>query len=578
MQVIKGINVSPGIQTGRAYIFNDDANVFVRRHPIPPGEVESEIERFKKAVGDTISEIRKLHARVSREVGESQAKILESQILFLEDKFLIDKTSERIKREKLNSAFIFSRVIEETAEIFSNMGSHYLKGRVEDIRYIGKSVLRNLSGIKNVPMADIKEEVIIVARDLSPADTAMMDKDNIIAFVTDMGSRTSHTAIMARSIGIPAVVGLKDITANVKNGDILIVDGIDGAVIINPDDEAVESYRRKKTTYLETEKELGEFSRLPAQTLDGHHIKLMANIETPVEMGSVISHGADGVGLYRTEFLYLNRKDMPDEQEQYESYKTVISAAAPKRVVIRTVDLGGDKFVSELDMPGEVNPFLGWRGIRFCLEQPDIFIVQLKAILRAAAEGKAAIMFPLVSCMEELQQAKEYLEQAKAELKKQGLAFDENLETGVMIETPAAAVIADILAGEVDFFSIGTNDLIQYSMAVDRVNEKVAHLYRPAHPGILRLIKSVIDAAHSKEVRVDMCGEMAGDSLFVLVLLGMGIDGLSMSPVAVPAAKKLIRSTTYEYAKSLAERALGMSTSAEVEHIIKNIKLREAPA
>lgn len=568
----KGINVSPGIETGKAYIFDDSEHIPVRKYSVGEADVESEIKLFRGAVEDTIADIRAMHKKIADELGEDQASIIETQLVFLEDKYLAEKTIERIKSDKINAAYAFSRVIEETVEAFFNLSSHYLKGRVEDIRYIGKCVLKKMSGVRSVPIGEIRERVIIIARDLSPADTAMMKKENIIAFATDMGSRSSHTAIMARSIGIPAVVGLKNITQTAKNGDTVIIDGISGEVFLNPAAEILKRFEEKRASHLQMEKSLSEFAKLSAQTMDGHHVKLMANIELPAELDSVISHGADGIGLYRTEFLYLNRKDLPDEEEQHKAYKGVISRMAPGRVVIRTVDLGGDKFSSELDMPGEVNPFLGWRGIRFCLEQPEIFKVQLRAILRASAKGNTSIMFPLVSCVEEFQSARQYLEEAKSELEKEGLPFDKNIETGIMIETPSAAMIADILADEADFFSIGTNDLIQYAMAVDRINEKVAHLYRPAHPGILRMIKSVIDAAHSKNIRVDMCGEMAGDDLFLVILVGMGIDGLSMSPVGIPPAKKTIRSTTYDYAKKIAGEALGMSTAGEVEDSIKSIQ------
>ncbi len=569
---IWGIKVSTGIEIGKAYLYSDYEYVPVRKKQISGDEVGKEVSRFRQAVDDATDDIRGLHHSIAEELGENQAKIIEAQLLFLEDKYLVEKTIEKIRSEKLNAAFAFSKVIEETVNTFSSIGISYLRGRVEDIRYVGRQVLKNLAGGDyGISISDIREKVIVVAHDLSPADTAMMNKENIIAFVTDMGSRTSHTAIMARSIEIPAVVGLKNITGIVKNGDILVVDGNTGVVQVNPSPAVLERYREKKRAHLDFERELGEIAKLPGQTLDGHEIKLMANIELPSELETVISHGADGIGLYRTEFLYLNRKDLPDEQEQYEAYKKVISEAAPGRVIIRTVDLGGDKFVSNLKMPEEVNPFLGWRGIRFCLEQPEMFKVQLRAILRAGVEGRAGVMFPLVSCMEELVKAKEYLEETKSELRQAGADFAENIEIGVMIETPSAAMTADMLAERVDFFSIGTNDLIQYSMAVDRVNEKVAHLYRPTHPGILRLVKNIIESGHSKGIRVDMCGEMAGEEQFVMVLLGMGIDGLSMSPVAIPRAKKLVRSITYDSAKSFAEKVLKMSSADEVEEAIKSL-------
>ncbi len=570
---LKGINVSPGVEIGKACLYDAFDNVPGKTRQISENDVEQEVARFKKSMQSTVEEIKALHNQIADDLGEQQASILEAQLLFLEDKYLIEKTEDKIRSDKVSADSAFSMVIEETQQTFASLGSHYLQGRVEDIRYIGRRVLKHLDGAKTVPISEITEKVIIVAHDLSPADTAMMNKNSVIAFVTDIGSRTSHTAIMARSIGIPAVVGLKNVTQLVRDGDTLIVDGTSGEVIVNPEDVVLKEFRKRKESYSVAEKALGELVKLPAQTLDGYQIKLMANIELPAELPAVISSGADGIGLYRSEFLYLNRKHLPDEDEQYEAYREVIERASPHRVVIRTVDLGGDKFVSEMELSGEMNPFLGWRGIRFSLEQPEIFKIQIRAILRAASYGKAGIMFPLVSCMEECLAAKHYVEEAKSELKKEGVRFDENIETGVMIETPSAAMISDILAGEVDFFSIGTNDLIQYSMAVDRVNEKVAHLYRPAHPGILRLLKIVIDAGNSKGVRIDMCGEMAGEEEFVMILLGLGIDGLSMSPLSIPRVKKMIRNITYREAKHVADKVLEMSTAQEVEDFVKSIEL-----
>ena len=564
---LSGIGVSPGIVAGKAYVIASSA-LSVPLIRIDVDSIDTEIQRFREALSATAQEIRQLQKKVADEAGDEHAYILEAHVLVLEDAILIEKTIDRVRKEKLNVDYVFSEVLEQFAEVLSRSTDSYLRGRAEDVRDVGRRLLRNLLGKEEESLTDIREEVIVVAHDLSPADTASMHKEKVIGFVTDIGSRTSHTAIMARSLEIPAVVALKDISHRIKRGDRLIIDGTAGVVIINPDTAVLKEYNEKRIYFEVKEKKLRELSRLPAQSLDGHAVELLANIEMADEVPSAIAHGADGIGLYRTEFFYLDRTEPPSEEEQYEAYRYVASRMAPHPVVIRTMDLGGDKFISPLAIPKELNPFMGWRGIRFCLEQPEIFETQLRAVLRASTEGKLSIMFPLISSLDELKEAKRFVARAKRELVKEQKSFNENLEIGVMIETPSAAMIADILAEQVDFFSIGTNDLIQYSIAIDRINERVAYLYRPAHPGVLRLIKRIVDAGHSKGVRVDMCGEMAGEAQFATVLLGMGIDGLSMSPVAIPTIKNIIRSVTLSEAKEMALDVLNLSTADEVERVL----------
>ena len=567
-----GIGVSPGIVSGKAYVFAGE-RFSIPRIRIDSSRVEEEIIRFKEAIARTRGEIKELQKKVASEIGEEPARILDAHVLVLEDTLLIEKTVERVRRGKLNIDYVFSGVLEELAGALSKSSDSYLRGRASDVRDVGRRVLKNLLGKEEKALEALDEEVIVVAYDLSPADTAGMHKEKVIGFVTDVGSRTSHTAIMARSLEIPAVVGLEDLSHRVVSGDTLIVDGTGGVVIVNPKRETFKSYDQQRIRFEARGSELRELSKFPAQTVDGHVVRLMANIELKDELRSVLAHGADGIGLYRTEFFYLNRQDLPGEDEQYEAYRYIAKRIAPHPLVIRTVDLGGDKFVSRLEIARELNPFMGCRGIRFCLEQPELFKTQLRAILRASTEGKLRVMFPLVSTVTELRKAKELLEQAKKGLRKKGKSFDENLEIGVMIETPSAAMIADILAGEVNFFSIGTNDLIQYSLAIDRINEKVAYLYRPSHPGVLRLIKRVVDAGHSKGIRIDMCGEMAGEAQFAIVLLGLGLDGFSMSPVAIPTIKRIIRSVTLRDARELASDVLKLSTADEVEKVLSKANM-----
>jgi len=503
--------------------------------------------------------------QLAERIDEEHAHILDAHLLVLEDVQLIQETMQLVKNDKVNIEYAFSTTLESLAAQLAAMEDEYIRERANDIRDIGRRVLRALLGKERRSLAELEEEVVVIAYDLSPADTALMHRERVIGFATDVGSRTSHTAIMARSLEIPAVVGLKDLTERVRRGDVIVVDGDAGIVIVNPDEKTLAKYRSRLEQLRVFELELAQIKDLPAETLDGFRITRAATIELPEEIPSVLAHGAEGIGLFRTEYLYLNRTDLPSEEEQYEAYKLAAEKTAPNPAVIRTLDLGGDKFMSALEVAKEMNPFLGCRAIRFCLARPDIFKIQMRAILRASVHGNLKIMFPLISAAEELEQALVLLDECKGALRKEGCPFNESLEIGAMIETPAAAVIADVLADRVSFFSIGSNDLIQYALAIDRVNEKIAHLYNPAHPAVLRLVRGVVEAAHRKGVWVGMCGEMAGEIQLLPLLLGMGLDELSMSVVALPRAKRLIRSVRKSECERLLEQAMGMRTGPEVQ-------------
>lgn len=569
MEKLSGIPASDGIVIGKALVFHTE-RLAVPRYEIPDSKIPFEISRFERALADTTDEILNIREEISKRLDEEHTHILDAHLLVLEDVLLIEETMHGIENRKLNAEYVFMEVLEKLAEKFSSMEDEYLKERAADIRDIGRRVLRNLMGKKaSKSLSELQEDVVVISHDLSPSDTAQMRKDKVKGFATDIGGQTSHTAIMAKALQIPAVVGLKHITSIVKDGDTVIIDGHHGLVVVDPDGYTISKYKTEEQQLERFATELHEVKELPAVTLDGKKIELAANIELPEEISAVMSQGGHGIGLYRTEFFYLNRKDLPTEEEHFQAYKKVVEAVSPYPVVIRTLDLGGDKFLSPLDFPREINPFLGCRAIRFCLERPDIFKVQLKGILRASAFGKIKIMFPMVTTLEELLQAKEIVEESKRELKKLGIPFDKKISIGTMIETPSAAMISDILAREVDFFSIGTNDLIQYTLAVDRVNEKVVSLYQPAHPGVLKLINNIVKAGHKHNIWVGMCGEMAGDPLYTIVLVGLGIDEFSMSPMVLPEVKKVIRSISFSEAKALTQDALRLSTGKEVQDLLK---------
>lgn len=571
--VLKGIPASPGIAIGKVFILDNEALPVLRRQ-ITAEALPVEIARFEEALIRTRQEILNIQEHISEQLGIKHAEIFNAHLLVLEDRTLIEEVISKLNKELVCVEYIFYNVLRKYVDVFSRIEDEYLKERVADIKDVGKRVLRHLLGKKKETLANLTEKVIVIAYDLSPSDTVSLHKKNVIAFATDIGGKTSHTAIMAKALEIPAVVGLKTVTKSAKSGDMIIIDGSEGMVIVAPDEETIAKYQNDKKRLEEREELLIQIRDLPCVTPDGKNIDLTANIEIPDEITSVKSHGAAGIGLYRTEFFYLDRLDLPGEEEQYLAYKNVAEQIQPYSVIIRTLDLGGDKFLSQLTVPKEMNPFMGWRAIRFCLARPEIFKVQLRAILRASIHGKLKIMYPMISGIEELIAANKILNEVRDELKKGGILFDENMDVGAMIEVPSAALTADILAKEVDFFSIGTNDLIQYSLAVDRVNEKIAYLYEPAHPAVLRLIKSIVTAGHNANIWVGMCGEMAGEAAFALLLLGLGLDEFSTSPVNLPRIKHIIRSVEYKVAQKIAEEALTLSTGQDVENFAKT-KLKE---
>ena len=561
---LKGIPASGGIAIGPAHLWTKEEFV-VARQEISESQIAAQIQLFEEALIKTRHEILDLQKKIAEGMGQNVAEIFDAHLLVLEDRMLIEEVIFQLKKEKLTAAYVFQNVLKKYIQVFLNIEDEYLKERVSDINDVSRRVLRNLLGKSAKRLEDFKEKVILVANDLSPSDTAAMHKKNVLAFITSIGGKTSHTAIMAKSMEIPAVVGLETATLKIATGDILIIDGTTGVIIVNPNEATLEKYRKESRAFKDTTQRYISLKDEPALTTDKRRVRVAANIELPDEIPSIIEHGAEGIGLYRTEFFYMNRTDIPSEEEHYQAYKFVAEAVKPQSVIIRTLDIGGDKFLSHLEVPHEMSPFLGWRAIRFCLARPDMFKSQLRAILRASVHGNLKLMYPMISGIEELRQANTLLEESKNELLREGRPFDESIKVGAMIEVPSAAMTADILAKEVDFFSIGTNDLIQYSIAVDRSNEKVAYLYEPAHPGVLRLIKNIIDIGHKSNLSVGMCGEMAGDPIFTLILLGMGLDEFSMPSLMIPEIKHIIRSVSMPEAVSISQEALSFSTTKDVE-------------
>jgi len=565
---LKGIGAAGGISIGLAYKLGKEEFV-VLAEAITWEEIPLQIQLFEEALIKTRREIIELQKKISSDMGQEEAQIFDAHLLVLEDRMLIEEVISRLKKEQLNVAYIFSEVLKKYISVFLKIEDEYLKERIADINDVGKRILRNLLGKEKMGLEDLKDKAIIVSHDLSPSDTAAMHTKNVAAFVTDMGGKTSHTAIMAKSLEIPAVVGLEGVTSRVNPGDVLIVDGNTGTVIINPDEETLKIYQEELVKLKGIAERFSSVKELPAVTTDGREILINANIEFPDEVSSVKLHGSQGIGLYRTEFFYMNRQDSPSEDEHYQAYKYVAEQMSPHPVVIRTLDLGGDKFLSQFQIPHEMQPFLGWRAIRFCLARPDIFKLQLRAILRASVHGNLRLMYPMISGIEELRQANGLLREAKEELRQKGIGFNDKIPVGVMIEVPSAAMTSDILAKEADFFSIGTNDLIQYCLAVDRGNEKVAYLYEPAHPAVLRLIKQVIEAAHQANIKVAMCGEMAGEPSLALILLGLGLDEFSVPPQVIPELKFIIRAIGFAAVQGLANEAMKLSTGTQVEEFAR---------
>ena len=560
----KGIAASPGIAVGKAYILEKE-EYCILEYKIKKEEVEGELERFEVAVESSKKDLGKIKKRVEEELGEKEAYIFQAHLYILEDPLFVQDITKRIRRQRLNAEAAVRRTLKVFEAKFASARAEFIRRRFGDVEDVGEHILRNLLKRPTLSLSHLKEKIIVVADDLAPSDTASMQKSNILGFATNVGGRTSHSAIMARSMEIPAVVGLGSITSKVQPGSVVILDGNRGRVIVNPTSRQLASYRTEKERFISHRKELEILRSLPPQTLDGREVGLAANIAGPEEVDLAVREGAEGIGLYRTEYLYMNRSTLPSEDEQMEAYKKVLEKAAPSSVIIRTLDLGGDKFLSHFPVPAEINPFMGWRAIRLCLERVDIFETQLRAILRASRFGNGKIMYPMISGVEEVRKVRRILTGIKEKLKREGTPFAENVETGVMIEIPSAAIIADLLAKEVDFFSLGTNDLIQYSLAVDRVNEKVAYLYQPLHPTILRLIDNVVKCAHRENIWVGVCGEMASDPLSVLILLGLGVDEFSVAPTSLLEIKKIIRNTNWEEVQGIAAKLLKSKTSPEAK-------------
>ncbi len=560
-KIYRGIMASPGIVIGRAYLL-DRRKVVVAGRGIEEITVKAEVARFKKAVELSKAQLEELKKRVSKGLGKSHLYILDTHIMLLEDKMLVDGAVKRIKESRINAEGALKDTITAISLKFDMIEDEYLRGRKHDVEQIGERILRNLVGHKQESLAEIKDEAVIIAHDLAPSDTLVMRKDKILGFATDAGSRTSHTAILARSLGIPAAVGLENITAAVKTGDVVILDGIHGVVIVDPDEQTFLDYLKRHRKYKYFEHELEKLKTLPAETLDGHVVHLQGNIELPEEVSSVEDHGGTGIGLYRTEFLFMNRPNLPSEEEHYQAYRQVAERAHPHEVVIRTFDLGGDKIGLAGEFETEANPALGLRAIRFSLHKRDIFKTQLRGILRATAHGDIKILLPMISGLEELRETKSVLEEVKAGLRSEGIAFNEQIEIGVMIEIPSAALIADLLAKEAAFFSVGTNDLIQYTLAIDRLNEHVAYMYEPLDPAVLRLLRRVADAAQQQNIPLAMCGEMAGDPLYAAILIGMGFQRLSMNVASISWVKKVVRSVRMQDAVELASLVMQQPTAA----------------
>ncbi|NFP92224.1 phosphoenolpyruvate--protein phosphotransferase [Clostridium sporogenes] len=533
----KGIAASKGYAIGKIFI-KEDINIEVVEKSID--DTEKEKERFKSALSNTREQLERIKDKAQKEVGVEKAAVFDSHIMLLDDPEFAGAVEMNIESNKVNSEKALQEVIDMYSSIFASMEDEYMRERGADIKDVGKRIMLNIMGKSVNSMDDLDKDTIIVAQDLTPSDTAQLDKDKVIAFLTNIGGRTSHSAIMARTLEIPAIVGMKDITESVKNDDVVIVDGTEGVVIINPDKETIEKYEKSKESFLREKEELKKLINVETVTKAGKRVEVCGNIGKPQDVHQVLENGGEGVGLFRTEFLYMDRDNMPSEDEQFESYKYAVEKMEGKPVVIRTLDIGGDKKLPYLEMPEEMNPFLGYRAIRLCLDRKELFKVQLRALLRASAFGNLKIMFPMISSLSEFKAAKELLKECMNELKAEGKEFNENLETGIMVEIPAAAICADELAKHVDFFSIGTNDLIQYTLAADRMNEKISYLYDPMHPAVLRLIKMTIDAAHKEGKWCGMCGEMAGDENAIATLVEYGLDEYSMSASSILTAKKII--------------------------------------
>ncbi|MDF7648813.1 phosphoenolpyruvate-protein phosphotransferase PtsI [Pantoea sp. Acro-805] len=565
--MISGILASPGIAFGKALLLKED-EIVISRKKITDDQVEQEVQRFLDGRGKAAVQLEAIRVKAGETLGEEKAAIFEGHIMLLEDEELEQEIIDLIKKDHATADAAAYSVIDGQAKALEELDDEYLKERAADVRDIGKRLLQNILGLHIVDLGAIAEESILVAKDLTPSETAQLNLKKVLGFITDIGGRTSHTSIMARSLEIPAIVGTGNVTTQIKNGDFLILDGVNNKIYVNPSDAEQEELKAIQTQYLSEKHELAKLKDLPAITLDGHQVEVCANIGTVRDVAGAERNGAEGVGLYRTEFLFMDRDSLPTEEEQFQAYKAVAEAMGSQAVIVRTMDIGGDKDLPYMNLPKEDNPFLGWRAIRIAMDRKEILHAQLRAILRASSFGKLRIMFPMIISVEEVRALKAELELLKTQLREEGKAFDETIEVGIMVETPASAVIARHLAKEVDFFSIGTNDLTQYTLAVDRGNDLISHLYNPMTPSVLGLIKQVIDASHAEGKWTGMCGELAGDERATLLLLGMGLDEFSMSAISIPSIKKIIRNTNFEDAKALAEQALAQPTAEDLMNLV----------
>jgi phosphotransferase system enzyme I (PtsI) len=566
---IQGIGASPGIVTGKAYMV-ERFKVRLPEKRINVEQVEEEVKRFLRAIQESRDQLTEIKEKILDAEVRRHSFIIDVHLMILDDQMLLQDSVDTIRKKKVNAEWALDFTLEKLDTAFKAIEDEYLRERRSDLHYVAARIFRNLLGKKHDDITKIKGKVIVVAHDLSPADTLQMNLKNVAGFVTDIGGKVSHTAILSRSLGIPAVLGLEVGTSLINGGDLLIIDGDTGEVVINPTEEVSQSFVERKRRIKSLEREVLKYATLPAETRDGVRIRLQANIEMVDEISWAKTHGAEGIGLYRTEILYLNRKDLPSEEEHYQTYRRLAESIYPAPATIRTLDIGGDKFLSGYSKGNEMNPAMGLRAIRFSMKETEIFKIQLRGILRASAHGKLRILFPMISGIEEIRQAKAILDEVKKGLVKTKIPFDQGIEIGAMIEIPSASVTADILAQEVNFFSVGTNDLIQYALAVDRINEHVSYLYEPLHPAILRIIRGVVQSAHQVGIPVAICGEMAADPAYSLILLGLGLDEFSMNPVSIPKVKKVLRMSRFEETQGLVEEVFQLRTASEIECHVRN--------
>ncbi|MEL7648480.1 MAG: phosphoenolpyruvate--protein phosphotransferase [Sedimentibacter sp.] len=559
---MKGLGVSPGIGIGKAFVIDKKSMNIERKHVV---DTDAEIMRLRNALEVSRNQLNEIYEKTLAELGEKEAQIFKSHEMMLEDDTFSSDVEVRIKNEKINAEFAINETSNTYIKLFENMEDEYLKERADDVRDVMTRVLKILTGEKGTDYSSIEENSIVIAKDLTPSDTAQIDKKKVAAMITETGGKTSHAAIIARIMGIPTVVGLDNITGKIRGNDLIVCDGKSGKVLINPNQKQLKYYMQKKEKEEEVGIALKKQIGLPTVTKDGFEVSLSGNIGTPRDVDMVLENDAEGIGLFRSEFIFMNRELQPTEDEQFEEYKEVLVKMGSKPVIIRTLDIGGDKNVPYIDIPKEMNPFLGYRAIRLCLGNVDVFKIQLRAILRASVYGNVKIMFPMISTMKELKDAKKILNEAKNELKKENIPFKNDIEIGIMIEIPSAAIISDMLAREVDFFSIGTNDLIQYTLAVDRMNSKLSHLYSQYHPALLRLIKNIIENGHKEGIWVGMCGEAAGDPKLIPIFLGMGLDEFSMNSPSILESRYIIRGLKKKEMEQVAENTLNMENAVEVE-------------